>query len=138
MRGSPTAVTVLSAAPDVARCEVLWKGKTGVGGLRSAACGEMMRLEIICRDAFGNSAVPSTHSSLKFGFGLVETPSNEGKKPLKLEGNDEPLPCMHVLNTAPPLPHRQEAVEAQGGDGGTHRRGSEQEGAEPDEAGVCH
>ena len=79
VRGSPTAVTVLSAAPDVARCEVLWKGKTGVGGLRSAACGEMMRLEIICRDAFGNSAVPSTHSSLKFGFGLVETPSNEGK-----------------------------------------------------------
>ena len=79
VRGSPTAVTVLSAAPDVARCEVLWKGRTGVGGLRSAACGEMMRLEIICRDAFGNSAVPSTQSSLKFGFGLVETPSNEGK-----------------------------------------------------------
>ena len=89
VRGSPTAVTVLSAAPDVARCEVLWKGKTGVGGLRSAACGEMMRLEIICRDAFGNSAVPSTQSSLKFGFGLVETPSNEGKKPLKLKGETE-------------------------------------------------
>ena len=108
VRGSPTAVTVLSAAPDVARCEVLWKGKTGVGGLRSAACGEMMRLEIICRDSFGNSAVPtahsslqfghslgthvapvSAHSSLQFGLGLVETPSNEGKKPLKIKGETE-------------------------------------------------
>jgi hypothetical protein len=24
---------------------------------------------------------------------------------LKLKGDDEPLPCMHVLNTAPSLPH---------------------------------
>jgi len=113
VRGSPTAVTVLSAAPDVARCEVLWKGKTGVGGLRSAACGEMMRLEIICRDAFGNSAVPSTQSSLKFGFGLVETPSNEGKH--SAGAVIAPLIATDgVPHRRDSIERRQEAVEARG------------------------
>ena len=130
VRGSPTAVTVLSAAPDVARCEVLWKGKTGVGGLRSAACGEMMRLEIICRDSFGNSAVPSAHSSLQFGhslgthvapvsahsslqfgLGLVETPSNEGKKPLKIKGEAEAHTDADPNKKAPSLMKQVRATE---------------------------
>ena len=70
-----------------------------------------MRLEIICRDAFGNSAVPSTQSSLKFGFGLVETPSNEGKKPLKLKGETEAHTDADPNKKAPSLMKQVRATE---------------------------
>ena len=50
VRGSPTPLTMLAAEIEVAQCEVI--------ATREAVAGSTHRIDIRCRDAFGNDAEP--------------------------------------------------------------------------------
>ena len=65
--GSPTQLTMASAEIDILQCEL----KAGL----DAVAGVPERLEIHCRDAFGNDVEPSTGRT--FGLILLAVPSNE-------------------------------------------------------------
>ena len=67
--GSPAPITLTAAAPDVTRCDLLG------AGVHHATAGEPARLEVRCRDAYGNDALPTPR--LSYGLVLLQLPSSE-------------------------------------------------------------
>ena len=65
--GSPCALMLLSATPEVAKCEV------SGDGLNDAVAGEKVQVMVRCKDRFSNPTTPGTAMS----FGLAVAPPGE-------------------------------------------------------------
>lgn len=68
--GSPCELTLQSAKPEVAKCEI------SGGGLSNAIAGEKVEVLVRCKDRFSNPTTPGT--SMSFGL-AVAPPSDHGQ-----------------------------------------------------------
>lgn len=111
IRGSPAPLTMLAAEPDVNKCELLGDG------VNAAIAGVPAKLEVRCRDAYGNDAEPT--EGMRFGLVLIAMHSNDKSKAEKRstedgEGKAEKKPGKMTAAERASLVRTQPSMEFEG------------------------